>query len=299
MEKPVSDIKFKGDDFQNRYRIQGVLTARSPVHIGTGDSRDDNEAVRESETAEDKPPQIDEIVRNLDGMPYLPGSSLRGVVRNYLLQIFRPFGNRIAEGRDYETDDFKNRNQNENIDYARKNFSLLEMLFGTPISETKIDFLDAYLVNKVSGKGLAGKGWDEPRQTYVVRSVAINPVTGAAERNKLYSFDVIPQGLQFEINIEGQNLSNMEAGMLLFGLYGFNSEIFRLTLGAMAGRGFGRFSFALKNIYCLTRENLSDWTTAAATSDHAGFDLVPKVEEAQQEALRQEFKQALIEKIGD
>ncbi len=283
------EYRFKGDDFENLYRIEGILTAKSPVHIGTGESRPDLETWKakkdKGEISEDeKPHEIGEIERDVKGLPILTGSALRGVVRHYLLSLFRSFnGGKIADAPDYENAEFKTMNQEKQKEYM-KSASLLEQLFGTPFCESKIEFWDAPLVLKVEGSRYTSKGWDPDRQSYVVRSVAIDPVTGAAERNKLYSFDVIPSCMQFHLNVVGRNLSERELGMLLLGLEGFNSLIYPLTIGAMAGRGFGRMLFKLENIYCLKEENLPEWLALASSTDSAGYSLLSGLKLQKEEA---------------
>jgi CRISPR/Cas system CSM-associated protein Csm3 (group 7 of RAMP superfamily) len=274
--------RFKGDDLENLYRIEGRLTAASPIHIGTGEYYQDEIKMEEwrkkkakgEATEEDQPPKIDKIERDVHGLPLIPGSALRGVVRHYLLGIFRSFQNgKIAKDPDYERSPFKEMDQNGQIKYMQEEASLLEQLMGTPFCESKIEFWDADLLQKADGNRYKAKGWDQDRQSYVVQSVAINPITGAAERNKLYSFDVAPAGLQFRMNIVGRNLSARELGMLLFGLGGFNSLIYPLTIGAMAGRGFGRMEFKLEAIYRLTSSNneLLNWIKLASSAESAGY----------------------------
>ena len=54
------------DKFYNKYIIKGVLLAESPIHIGSGDESYD-------------PTQIDNaVIRDVNGNPYIPGSSLKG-----------------------------------------------------------------------------------------------------------------------------------------------------------------------------------------------------------------------------
>jgi len=272
--------RFKGDDFESLYRLEGILTACSPIHIGAGETYQNEKKLQEWQkkkakgeaTEEDEPPQIDKIERDARGLPLIPGSALRGVVRHYLLGIFRSFQNgKIANDPDYEDNSFKSKDQKAQIKYMQEDASLLEQLFGTPFCESKIEFWDAELLHKADGNRYKAKGWDPDRQSYVVQSVAINPVTGAAERNKLYSFDVVPEGLPFRLNVVGRNLSPRELGMLLFGLEGFNSPIYPLTIGAMGGRGFGRMEFKLEAIYRLTDQELPDWIKLTGSADGAGY----------------------------
>ncbi len=312
MSTTTNDFKFKGDAFENRYRFEGELLAKTPTHVGTGGERKE---VRTESKEPDVAPEtqgIALIARDFHDRPYLPGSSLRGVVRHYLLQIFRSFGRRIAQDPDYETEDspildqkgrkikFRELEQEQQKTYMRDHASLLEQLFGTPFAEGKIEFWDAPAVNTVAATNDADKekGWQQERQSYVVRSVAINPLTGAAEGGKLYAFEVAPPGLRYHVNLVGQNLSDVELGFLLFGLFGFNSEIFPLTVGAMSGRGFGQMQFELKNLYRVKRDELGNWVNMAGAGNHAGYSALPKVNLPVNQLIKP-FKDAFHQKMKE
>jgi CRISPR/Cas system CSM-associated protein Csm3 (group 7 of RAMP superfamily) len=330
------EFVFKGEPFANRYRLTGILTAQSPIHIGTGERRVDlsqftsdthkelikrivngyykeaeqllqglrSKEQKEKAAEEREDHYIDEIARDGKGLPYIPGSTLRGVVRNYLLQIFREYpdqGKEIACDRsDKEIDKLQEElkkitSQEERLNWLKQQLSLLEQVFGTTLSESKIEFWDNPLRpgGEVHAPELAGKGWEtEQPQSYVVRSVAIDPITGAAEPNKLYAFDVVPKGAQFSVTITGQNLNAIELGFVLFGLDGFNSKIYPLTIGAMAGRGFGRMKFEVTEIACLNKDGLQGWIEKAISTDHvqAGYESLPVVNK---DTLIRKFKDAL------
>jgi len=288
---------FKGDDFVNRYRLEGELCALTPTHIGTGETRSEKRPKSKEDKQEQETQEIAVIARDFKGLPYLPGSALRGVVRHYLLQVFRSFKHRLADDPNFEHEKFRDLDQQQQITYMKNEASLLEQLFGTPFSESKVEFWDSPALNKVEAlPDCVEKGWDKNGQSYVVRSVAINPETGAAEAHKLYAFEVAPPGLRYHVNIVGQNLTAEELGFLLFGLHGFSSEIFSLTLGAMAGRGFGRMCFELKNLYRVERADLKNWINLAAASNHAGYKMLPKVEGAI-EPLVKPFKDSFHERM--
>jgi CRISPR/Cas system CSM-associated protein Csm3 (group 7 of RAMP superfamily) len=123
-------------------------------------------------------------------------------------------------------------------------------------------------------KGFSNKGWDEKLCSYIVKSVAIDPLTGAAEPNKLYNFEVVPSGAKFGVVLTGQNLEKHELGFVLFGLSGFDSTLFPLTIGAMAGRGFGRMSFEVTEICCLTntKDDIKKWAELVQVGEKAGYD---------------------------
>jgi CRISPR-associated protein Csm3 len=286
---------FKGDAFVNRYRIEGDLIAMSPTHIGTGETRKDESLTSSGGGKQEETPEISEIARDFSGRPYLPGSALRGVIRHYLLQVFRSLKNKIADDPNFEKRIEEYDTQQKQVDYMKTKASLLERLFGTPFSESKIEFWDAPVINTVEAKDLETRGWDNKRQSYIVHSVAIDPLTGTAEKHKLYSFEVAPPGLRYQINIVGQNLTETELGFLIFGLYGFNSLVFPLTIGAMSGRGFGRMKFQFNKIYCLQSDELENWAKNALAQDHAGYGTLPLAKN--RDELINVFKNSFLEKI--
>ncbi len=289
-----------------RIRLEGTLTATSPTHIGTGETRPvDRKGKNGDKDAAPASTDISMIARDCSNKPHLPGSALRGVVRNYLLQIFRSLPGNIAreEADSYFEDvvakakaDEKKQDDLYQDEYNKA--SLLEKVFGTTLWAGKIEFWDASATSKIDGKCFKDKDWDQERQCYLVRSVAIDPVTGAAEAHKLYTFEVAPAGLSYNVNIVGQKLDEKELGMLLFALNGFNSGIYPLTIGAMSGRGFGQMSFTLDKLYVLddSPEAVQAWAVLASEHDHAGYCGLPE-KSADMQALIDTFKQQFVNAI--
>ncbi|NTW88862.1 MAG: hypothetical protein HGB26_07015 [Desulfobulbaceae bacterium] len=280
----------------NRYRIEGELVALSPTHVGTGETRPVARPKKSDNAGDQESTDITMIARDCTGLPYLPGSSLRGVVRNYLLQIFRHVNPDIADVENYEGQRFKDKTQDQIVSDILPTASLLEKVFGTPFWAGKVEFWDAPASNRISGNHFVEKEWDDERQCYLVRSVAIDPITGTAENHKLYTFEVAPAGIRYQLNIVGQNLEPEELGFLLFGLSGFNSKIYPLTIGAMSGRGFGQMTFEIKKVYALTEDGLSDWVKAAATNDHAGYSALKCLEEPVENIIKP-FKEKFINQM--
>ena len=274
MSKRKYEYWFKGDNLYNLYRIDAILTSRSPLHIGTGNIRFNSNLLKDS-TVGEKPPEIADIERDYRKLPYIPGSALRGVIRNYLFQIFCSFGGKIAKDPEYDKEEkFRDMNQEEQIKYMQLKGSLLEQLFGTPFCESKIEFWDASIAESIISAQYKNKGFDQERLSYVVHSVSIDPFTGAAAPNKLYSFDVAPPGLKYNLTIVGRNLTDEELGFLLIGLEGFNSPIYPLCVGAMSGRGFGRMNLEISGIYRLTKDDFPNWLSLASSSDDAGYKIL-------------------------
>lgn len=290
---------FKGDNFENRIRIEGTLQAVSPTHIGTGETREEE---RKGKDGKKEKTDVAMIALDANEYPYLPGSALKGVVRNYILQLLRGLYPRIAWEHDYQSSEFRDMKQNDQIEFMKSEASMLEQVFGTPFAEGKVEFWDAPAANKVTTPEpqlWKTKGWNDARQCYLVNSVAIDPTTGASEKHKLYSFEVTPAGLEYQVNIVGQNLSDEELGLLFFGLEGFNSKIVSLTIGAMSARGFGRMTLKPeKKIYRVIKEQLPMWIESVLLpSESAGFAALQEISNPEAVALIQSCKEKFVDII--
>jgi len=74
------------DKFQNRYVVRGIIVAETPIHIGAG-----NESMNPVEPD-------NSVIKDKDGKPYIPGSSLKGALRSWLESFLRGGGNEITGG---------------------------------------------------------------------------------------------------------------------------------------------------------------------------------------------------------
>jgi len=308
----TDSVMLKGDDFVNRYRLEGKLTATSPFHLGSGFSVE-RKGLNKPNT--EKPIQISAIATDHLGHPVIPGSSLKGALRGYLLNVLSTVnGNQqkeiaevLAKEHDYDASDLKEKKQKDQIVFMRETASVLERLFGTPFAEGKIEVWDGecvsaeYSIDDNLSDSEVAPYWNSKRFTYVDQSVAINPRTNTAIDKNLYSFEIVPPGVTFVINICGQNISKIEIGMLLFGLEAFNSEIWPLTLGAMGGRGFGRFDFQLTELYCLKnkKDNISNWIKEAICNRHSGYFSLQRLDESEKKKSIECFRKAFLKGVGD
>lgn len=314
----------KGSNFQNRYKITGILTTLSPLHIGSGEELPSERRLKLSKTQENAdekkqkgPKTVSGVAVNFDGKPYLPGSALRGNLRSWLLHIFRTLpqakekdGFTLAWDHDIEElgRDSAYEDQEAQIIFMKESASVLERLFGTSFAASKLDVWDAPCMTSLAQIQVPEQirkhpdhppYWDEQRFTYVTQSVAIDPETGASAEKKLYHFELVPKGISFQLTLAGQNLTDEELGMILFALQGFNSQIFPVTLGAMAARGFGRFKWELQNIHALENENdgVQEWIKQALIHDHAGFHAMKPLGQRQDEYISK-FKKAFQNTLG-
>jgi CRISPR/Cas system CSM-associated protein Csm3 (group 7 of RAMP superfamily) len=295
-----SDKLLKGEGFTNRYRITGKLKTLSPLHIGTG-VEDDNFPFSDSEKKKytekmGKVPSVSTIMRDHRGKPLLPGSSLRGVIRHWLLHILGGFNAEWADTRDYQKD-WEDLDQDAVITKIQAEFSWLELLFGTPLHAGKLEVWDATCLTPSLSISDPLLNWNEDRLTYVDTSVAIDPTRGTALNKLLYKTEIVPPGVEFDLNLAGQNLSDIELGMVLLALQGFNSEIYPIRIGARGGRGYGRVQFIPGPIYRLDKENLGQWLTdtlnqygSGDKGANAGYYNLPKLSAENQANLIQRVK---------
>lgn len=278
------DKMLKGGSFVNRYRFTGTLETRSPLHIGSGEKIGQ--------------PEVSLVIKDYNGKPLIPGSTLRGVMRHWLLSILTGFGQQWAVDRNYREASLADLSQENQVKQVMTNFSWLELLFGTPFHEGKVEVWDAACQiqqNLQAPDTLLG--WNSASLTYTDTSVVINPSTGTAMEDLLYNAEVVPPGVKFEFNLVGQNLSDLEVGLILLALQGFNSSIYPIRIGARNGRGYGQMKYIPGSIYKLKKSDLKAWAEGMLNSyntDHspesAGYYALPELPDAEQEKLIQEAK---------
>jgi CRISPR type III-B/RAMP module RAMP protein Cmr6 len=289
----------KGDPFLNRYRFTGTLTTCSPLHIGTGTTLAPQVAEKRSKSDAENPSEVSSVIKDYRGKPLIPGSALRGVMRHWLFSILLAgFGDEWAFLRKYDDARMSSISQKEQIEIVRQEFSWLELLFGTPLHEGKIEVWDASCKTGTIPSTDNLLGWDKDSLTYIDTSVAINPATGTALENLLYNVEVVPPGVEFEFNLVGQNLANEEIGLVLLALQGFNSRIYPIQVGGRTGRGYGRLTFTAGPVYGLREENLKQWVTQTLNNyesadkkesiegeNTAGYFALPKLTQTEQQEL--------------
>lgn len=313
----------KGEDFVNRYRITGQLKTLSPLHIGTGEAMfsekeltklkdflslepfpkvaseifPENDRIKWKEQL-DKMPTFSTIIKDGAGKPIIPGSALKGVMRHWLLNILRGISPTWAA----ESEDLTDLRQEEQIEKIKSDFSWLEVLFGTPFHEGKIEVWDACCLTKSMPAPDGLLHWNDKSLTYIDTSVAIDPATGTAIEHLLYKTEVVPPGVLFDFNLAGQNLSEIELGLILLALQGFNSTIYPIRIGARGGRGYGRVQFIPGPVYRLEKGNVKEWIKGAIEGfsldysngdssaskfegKDAGYYTLPQLSEAEQKKL--------------
>lgn len=234
------------DKFVNRYVIEGELTAVTALHIGA---------------AEDvfKPNGCkNPFFRNGNGMPLIPGSSLKGAMRSFLEQYLSSESGRslfLEEQMNYPKDIcneespcaepkqdgvlkklLKERGKDSQKNLAEYLFGtgkervgklcIICRLFGSPYSGAKFSVRDAGVIEETF------------QEKFEIRSgVAIDRNLGTSIDGKKFETEVIPEGTKFSFRAILENGDEMEWNIIKQLLWAM--ELGLVSIGGMKSRGLG------------------------------------------------------------
>jgi CRISPR-associated RAMP protein (TIGR02581 family) len=204
----------KWDTFENRLRITGELVAVTGVRVGMS-------AESAMPTATDLP-----VIKDANGRPFIPGSSLRGAVRAHIERIVRAFEPSVGNGRG-ALDPIDVRKYNSLYDGKSEEqifevSSRVDQVFGSPKLASRVRFTDLPLLT-------------EGAEPELRDSVAIDREKESVA-NK-YDFEAMPAGVRFGLEIVAENLDDHELGLLLLGVR--ELERGNIRIGGFKGRGLG------------------------------------------------------------
>jgi len=215
---------------QNKYFISGELFFATAFHIGSGKAGDG---------------KVDNgILKDLQGRPVLPGSSLKGCFRSLAERIAHSLDLKacfldmsLCSGEDFEcvngVSDERYRDLKKEImksknplNYLQENNHLCDIcnLFGSKMHASRIFFSDGSLTE-----------WNEIN--YVRDGVVIDRDTETARDKLKYDFEVAPDSTRFKINIEVENLSAKETRLVQAVLTIWEEGF---SLGGNSSRGLGK-----------------------------------------------------------
>ncbi|AKG20260.1 type III CRISPR-associated RAMP protein Csx7 [Calothrix sp. 336/3] len=215
------------DIFKNRLEITGTLTTVTALRISAG---------RSSEPIGSDLP----VIKDALGNPLIPGSSFKGAMRSRLESFLRGIvGNNrklvanpaIEEEWSLTSQEIKQLKEDFPDDLALteeiiKQTDLVSSLFGSPWIASKFQVRDLTVVP------------DSWFGQYQERDgVSIDRDTETAADGKLYDFQVVPAGTQFEFKAIVENAEEWELGLLMIGLHQFETE--QIPLGGGRSRGLG------------------------------------------------------------
>lgn len=236
------------DEFKNKYYFRGTLEARTGLHIGSG-LGDDNTDAR---------------IIKMDNTPYIPGSTIKGIVRSNTERIvatlqekdYFPFNTCLLE-EDSQVDCVtEDRKLKEKLTEIRKNDEseyfgqLSDMLcsvcqiFGSTELASRVKFSDAFPVNDNNG-------------IYIRDGIAIDRDTGTAREGAKYDYEVLGKGTRFDFEMVAENLTDDELGLIITGL----NELIRDSafMGGMKARGLGKVKLEIEEIEYINQDDLEKY----------------------------------------
>lgn len=217
------------------FDIDGRLVAREPLRIGAGKG-----------TKLGSPIDLPLLRVHLPGkgeVPFIPGSSLKGLFRAYFDTVIRSLKGTTCAGSGGFTCMSRQVNFHGEIDRleriarrlsARMDFSNLTQLlwenlclsckvFGSQSYRSKVIFHDSYPIGDV--------------RISVKTGIAIDRRTGAAMRGALYQVEYVEPGSEFSFHVKLLDVPNYVLGLFAQGLFELNAG--RLKVGGFKTRGFG------------------------------------------------------------
>lgn len=192
-----------------RWFITGILRLTSPLHLGTG--------VRKK-LGEDDAGEQALVARDIDDIPYIPGSSLKGVLRSWHRR-------RCPDGEETE---------------------IMQRLFGTGSSGKQagdgtggiLAVQDAFCSSAPEESGLPGFNAD--RQAAAYTRIALDRATGTVRPGFLAKAEILPVDTEFRVLLELDPATEEDVAMTLAMLRSFDGTDQAPALGALTGSGNGR-----------------------------------------------------------
>lgn len=202
--------------------MQGLVEPLTPLHIGWQRSFDPVDS--------DSP-----VIKDPQGRPFIPGSSFKGILRGFIESFLSGAG----VNRCFPTDDdpcIKDKEKWKDRDYVLENTCPVCRIFGSSYIGSKLKIKDMPVKEEM---------WHEIFLR-VRDGIVIDRESRTAKDKGKYDFETVAPGVQFHMEMVGDNLSDEEKGLLFTALdlisRGFGS------LGGNVSRGTGRIRIEIKQI---------------------------------------------------
>lgn len=233
------------DKFENKYIIKGTLISESPLHIGTG-------------TNELSPTVIDNpVIRDAKGEPFIPGSSLKGVLRCFAERIIPSIFDKkeisccnIVNNPCLEKDFIKEIKENSKLSDEQKAELLYNKecdvcrLFGGNSFGAKITVYDGKLIDKKA-------------YTQIRDGIAVDRDTLTAADKKKYIFETVSTDTKFSFEMTIDNLEDKHKDIIRLLLSYLESG--DMKVGGRTSSGLGSVRLIDKKVYKIDKHNLKSY----------------------------------------
>lgn len=238
------------DKFENRTIIKGTLEAVDPIHIGSSDKNSLN------------PTEIDmSVLKDHLGNPVIPGSSIKGAVRNYFESVMRSiYPNDIKKACNVLEDKYSciTNDKTRQLKYQITDEVELSKEFYNQSCEVCRLFGGKNIAGKLQFKDCMFKG-DKPIYEYR-DGVAIDRDTGTAKQGAKYDFEIVAKGTQFDFYMIAENLDDIQQKQLDFIIKLLEGKVITegnyISIGGKTTRGMGRIKLIDYTIITTTAEDL-------------------------------------------
>ncbi len=223
----------------NRYECRGLVVMETALHVGTGQASPTTDAG---------------IVRDFQGRPFIPGSSLKGALRSAIERRVEWLGLRSCRlEKDYAdclTTNGKPESREGGKSWRQRPLAqrLMEMeaglcdtckLFGSTVYGGKAQVDDLAVVEPFEAMA---------SQLVEVRDgVGIDRDTGTAAEGIKFDYEVLPSLTPFRFHLTAENLTSADAALLSLGLLEMMNG--RVALGGKSTRGLGRSRLDLEDVF--------------------------------------------------
>lgn len=213
------------------------------------------------------------VMKTPDGFPYIPGSSLKGVVRTYVERILRTAedmrktirGERLwaCDPLDSQAScvspDKKRELYEDAEDKAKRTRKPLDTLFSEELWKETCTacriFGHQWMASRVAFQDAHLSNADALPLLFEVRDgVGIDRDLGAAKEGVKYDFETVPRGAAFDLRIVLENLEDWETGLLCLALEALQRG--ELAIGGKSTRGLGWGTLEHLTIRALTPEDI-------------------------------------------
>lgn len=228
------------DRLEKRVRLTGELVTVTGLHVG---------ASGDSFGATDLP-----VLRDARGMPYIPGSSLKGVVRSTLESLVRALGHEKKNGELWACDPLAKegacgeRLRRHRVDFKEdptkqelpelKNCTVCN-IFGSHQEASHVRITDLIMTEVM-----------EPAPIEVRDGVAIDRDLKKVHGGQKYDFEVVPPGTRFKLEVFFENPDDATLGLVM-AAFDQVKEGFT-AVGGFSSRGLGRVTFQWQELLAFT-----------------------------------------------
>lgn len=217
------------DILSSRLRLRGELVTQTALHIGAGGASDME--------VTDLP-----VLKTAQGYPFIPGSSLKGIVRSTVEGLVRAAKNdrlRACNPLSFETSCGGNGSRSGPL----KEHCAVCRLFGSHLVASHVRFSDARMLEEIDPPPIERRD-----------GVSIDRDLRVAAGKRKYDLEVVSPGIAFKLELFVVNPEPWLMGLLVTGLDQLREGF--TAIGGFSSRGLGRVSIAWTSLERVTAERL-------------------------------------------